>query len=252
MRRWLALILLASAAPAWAANSQGQSCKSADTAGRFASCTITGVTTGSTLAVAARSRTALATPPTYAGTTDGTHTYSTIESEGEGGVALSARLVLAYTASATSGDFTVQVEFGDSGVTQATQVVVSEIKGADTGAPLDKSDIASQLNPGTGTDAVATPAVTPATDGQYVLVALVHVDNTDLIAVGATPAFTALESTGGTAFLVQYYIQPTAASVTGVGTATVGTNFFKNGIATFKAASASGNAARMPLLGVGH
>lgn len=144
-----------------------------------------------------------------------------------------------YAYNIAAGANTVTVDITG---TPTTRFIISEFSGVDTSAdPLDKTAGAE----GVGT-ALASGAVTPATDGQLLLVGGF---DSNTITFSAGTDFTMLTTVGGDRLGAEYYIQPTAGSHDGAMTAS-GTGNWAAVLATFKAPGGGGGTNWGPLLGL--
>src|SRR5207249_3851909 len=115
-----------------------------------------------------------------------------------------------YKANITGGAETVTATF--TGTAPVAQLIVHEVSGLDTVAPLDQHKIVSQNNVGTGTDAVTTaPNVTPTTDGQYIFGAT-YPSNAAGGPLNAGTGFTIAENVSNNRSS-EYRIQTTATAV---------------------------------------
>lgn len=152
-----------------------------------------------------------------------------------------------YAQNITGGACAITVTMAAS--TSLLRVVVAEISGAATSGVLDTFSSNSQINPGTGTDAVTTGAQTTTTDGQYIFAVTAATAGTTSITAGTTPAFTSRQ-TDSTNYMAEEHIQTTGGSIDGAWT--IGTTAaFQSLMMTFKAAGAAAAAPRRGLLGVG-
>jgi len=76
----------------------------------------------------------------------------------------------AYSKNILGGPCTVTATFSP-GAFSARTIIVREISGADSDFPLDGSAAQGQTNPGTGTDAVTSGAITTTANGDYIFAA---------------------------------------------------------------------------------
>ena len=166
MRRLAVALLLAFAvSPAWAAPAFVQSASSFDNAAPF-TVSLTGVTTGNLIAVAAYCHDATST----ISIADGTNTYTMVPGAGVTGPTDKAEG--GYAKNVTGGNLTITVTCSDG--PSAAWIIAHEISGVDTTAPLDGTGSGNYQNaPGTGTDAITSGTYTTSVNGDYIFGAVI-------------------------------------------------------------------------------
>ncbi len=191
-------------------------------------------------------------------TTDCVHSYTQIDAftgVDAGGGAIDA---LTYYAKNTSaGACTVTVNTVNSGVNEAT-VVILEYSGADTTAPLDvHANFAHVNNIGPGADAVVTSSVTTTANGDAVIGFMFSSrGGTVNYTAGASPAYTTRATFVTSMGIAEDLIQTSAGSIAAKMTQDYSDALTDNysAIVTFKAAGGGGGSTphNLTLLGVGN
>jgi len=155
------------------------------------------------------------------------------------------RIEVFYAKNITGGACTVTGTFSAS-ISAYSTMVVHEISGADTTAPLGQAVDQSQTSV-SGTDSVTSTAVTTTTDGEYIFGNAVRTDNVEGSFTAGTGFNSRESNTTNLASLSEDKIQTSQGSIaaTFTPTATYNTNA---SIVTFKAASGAASAARRRIL----
>lgn len=162
--------------------------------------------------------------------TDGTNTYTLIHNPTT--VDTTSRYAMFYCLSVTAGTFTVTANLSGAAF---GNVIVHLIRGSGA-VTLDKSALASQGFPGTGTDAVSSGNVTTTTDGQYIFGASAKVNAAGNVLTAGT-GFTSRtqQNNSGAASLSESRTQTSAGAIAATFT-TSSDGFYGTGIMTFKSA----------------
>jgi hypothetical protein len=184
------------------------------------------VTAGNVLAIAVFCNVTTVTISSIAGNSN---TYTLID--GPTDLSTSYRGWTYYVLSANSGATTVTVTF--SAAVSYAAIVVHEISGLDTSAPLDQHIINGQNAPGTGTDAVTSTAKTTTASGEYIFGASSNANGSAVAAAGT--GFTS-RATADPASEDQ--IQGASGSIAATFTASDSFAPYLTALVTFKAASA--------------
>lgn len=154
------------------------------------------------------------------------------------GTASTHSAALAYAGNIAGGSATITATFSAS---IGSRIIVHEVSGVDTTTPLDKSDMQGQDNPGTGTDAITSPSITPGADGAYIF-------GTTTTLSGVLPTagtnFTIRENPVGGARVSEDLIQATAAAIAATFTTSSSSADYITGIMAFKEAGAAPAAVR--------
>lgn len=148
-----------------------------------------------------------------------------------------------YAKNITGGANTVTATFSAS-ITAFHTLIVHEISGADTTAPLGQAASQTQINV-SGVDSVSSTAVTTTTNGEYIFGATLRSDTLDG-SFSAGTGYTGRETSSGGTFLVtrsEDQIQTSAGSIAATFTPSVAMEVATM-IMTFKAASAATAARR--------
>lgn len=144
--------------------------------------------------------------------------------------ALKFAAAMFYAKNISGGADTVTATF--SGSVSPRRIVIHEVSGADTTAPLDVSAMLAQSDPGTGTDAVTSGSVTTTASGDYIFGATADVSQ------GTTPVagtgFTSRE--GANVMRSEDQIQASAGSIAATFTGSNSIADYISGIMTFKPA----------------
>ena len=155
-----------------------------------------------------------------------------------------------YAKNITGGACTITATFAAS--RSFRRIVVHEVSGLDTTAPLDQSTGQNQVSPGTGTDAVTSGSVTTTTNGQYIFAT--SMDDSGSNNYNAGTGFTGRElSIGASAPMAsEDQVQGSAGAIAGTFTVSGnGTHRHINTVATFKAAGVAATAHNLTLMGEG-
>lgn len=230
MRLLGALLLVLVAGPAWAAPAFVQKKLVETNALGATSTTLTfasNITAGSLVVCMAGWSAGGAV--TLSSISDGTNTYTTIDTFSTG----NSRLVTSYLLNAPAGATTLTFTWTADPV--SIRLVCHEASGVATAAALDQHTGQQQTNPGNGTNTISSTAVTTSTAGQYIFGCSFEYPVT-----GFTPAagtgFTLREGPAGDAQATEDQVQSAAGSVTATFSPSAGgTSNFLTAIATFKA-----------------
>jgi hypothetical protein len=212
----------------WAAGAHVQSCKDDVGSATTQACTMT-VTAGNGLAVWA----ALAdTAQSISSVSDGVNTYQT-----PAGCSDFAARGLRYALNIAGGSTTITVTFSSS---NNGYIVVHEFSGADTFDAC--AGINSQVNPGTGTDAITSTAATVGSNA-YIFAATAQ----NCCPGGTTSAGTNFTqgqtlSNGGFLGLSEYWDNTAGGSLAGTFTTTAATSTWRTGMMSFVQSSATTSA----------
>lgn len=157
--------------------------------------------------------------------TDGTNTYTLLHNPttGDG----SARSAMFYCLSVASGSPAVSANLSAAAF---GQVIVHQARGV---VAFDKSALAVQIFPGTGTDAVSSGSVTTTTNGQYIFGASAKCQASGNVLTAGT-GFTQRiqQNNSGAASLSESQIQTSAGSIAATFT-TSSDGPYMTGIMTF-------------------
>lgn len=244
------LLLLLFTTPVWAANAFVQSAQTTTgnvALGTVAVAFVSNVTAGNLIAVGI---TWYNDPITLSSVTDTLgNTYTVVQTVN---IALAQRYATAYAKNILGGANTVTATFSLA-TAIFRGIIVHEVSGADTTAPLDKNAGQVQTAPGTGANAVTSGAVVSTTDGQYLFGFTAEgagVSTTITQGTGYTLRQRTQSSTTTEEQASEDQIQATAASI--AATFTIGTDTEMGTlILTFKAAGAAAATPQRTLIGVG-
>lgn len=140
------------------------------------------------------------------------------------------RASMHYAVVTGAGSLTVTTTF--SSTANAKSLLVHEINGTDTSSPLDGNALNPQINPGTGTDAVTSTAITTTSNGDYIFGAMDNFRQNAASTVGT--GFTGRISVNGA--MSEDQIQTSAGSIAATFTAVHAADDFITGIMAFKSA----------------
>lgn len=153
----------------------------------------------------------------------------------------SGRFLIFYGGPFTNGPTTITATVtGGSGLGQRWRIALAEFAGVQNAA--DGNTIAAQATPGTGTDAITSGTISPATDGDLIYSALMF-NGTDptTIAHGTnfnTADITGAPSTDAVPMAHEYLVQSAHASIAGTWTQTGAGTVTVTGVVALKAAVA--------------
>ncbi len=190
---------------------------------------------------------------------DGVNTYTQVDAYV--GTSLGGTLAIDaltyYAKNVASGAITVTVNTVDSGILQAS-IVILEYSGADTSTPLDvHANFKKLTNIGTGADAIVSDPVTTTANGDAVI-GFMFSGRGGVVGytAGASPAYTTRATLAASAGIVEDLIQSSAGSITAKATQDYSDGSTDNfsAIVTFKAAGGGGGSTphNLTLLGVGN
>lgn len=173
---------------------------------------------------------------------DGTNTYTQIDSVAEVLGGINSRQSTFYAKNITGGALTITMTASSSIIYKA-RIVVHEVAGADTTAPLDGTNhaMSRQSGLGGGTDAYTSGAKTPSANGAYIFGFGGVVGNDDSFTLGT--GFTA-GPTFGQDCASEYKEQATAASIAATFTLGGGAGVYETAIAVFIPAAGGGFTAK--------
>lgn len=139
----------------------------------------------------------------------------------------------------------------DANVTDS-RIVMHEVTGVPTSGAVDKHVCWGQNAPGTGTDALESTAVTPASDGQYVYGATSPETAGATLTIGTNETWS--QGVDQTSRESEYLVQGTAAAINAKFTTSVGTDQYVTCIITVAASGGGGggSSSGLMLLGVGN
>jgi hypothetical protein len=168
------------------------------------------------------------------GVSDGTNgSYTAIDSLFASVAGENSGVSTFYVKNITGGALTVTANAGSGNVDRA-RLVVEEVSGCDTTAPLNVHTIQRLTAPGTGTDAITSGAVTAAA-GDYVFGAT-SLAFTDTLTHGT--GFT--DGMNATHWAIEYIAAHAGGSQAATFTGSGGGQDYFTAIATFKAAAGGG------------
>lgn len=223
------------------ANTHVQSVKGEWSSGASWTVAIT-ATTGNLLSIAVGLN-ANGTLNDITGISDGTNTYTQIDTLSQSELGDLNRLTTYYVKNVTGGSLTITITTTNSSTNRGF-VIVHEISGADTTAPLDVSAIQRQVLPGLGSDDISSGAVVTAANGEYVFGSSMVTNGNVTFTAGT--GFTADQATSWSAS--EHLIQSSAGSIAATFSETFGdlkTNY--TAVATFKAATSYDPGAQVSL-----
>jgi hypothetical protein len=171
----------------------------------------------------------------FATFSDGTNTYTEIDRSEAVLGGDNTGLVTGYAKNITGGALTVTATMNTSVIDRA-RLVVEEISGCDTTAPLNVHAIQHQAAPGTGTDAVTSGAVT-ASAGDYVYAACIDFFSGSPVLAHGT-GFT--DGMNAAVWATEFIANFAGGSKAGTFTTSSGSLDFFTAVAMFKAAAGGG------------
>lgn len=203
--------------------------------------TLTGVTAGNLLVAYAE----MGENNTIVLSDDKGNTWANIDTVDSDDVFAPYKLRTAYAKNVNSGTTVITATFGVSSDRRA--IVVHEVSGCDTTAPLDQHTAQLQTSPGTGTDAISSGAITPSVDGCYLFGCSALPEWTSPIAAGTGFTQRQTENDGKPCYCTEDKVQTTAASIAATFTGVAGgTTKYLSAIVAFKPAGSGASA--VPLL----